>query len=207
MVVALWGLFGLFVLHVLFGINVPAEIPTGQFLVSSSGRVLDVGAGSGRAAVGLLQARPRITVTALDIYSGYFGIDDNTPERLMRNARIGGVADRVEVKVGDARSMPLTDASYDGVISTYAIDHIGPTASRWQSGRWPEYSAEWRVPARDRERGLVGASAGAVSTRARAPSGPDPARWRALLENSGLRVVEQGTRPATLYFVSRKPGP
>ena len=30
------------------------------------------------------------------------------------------------------------------------------------------------------------------------------ARWRGRLEDSGFEVTEQGTRPATLYFVSRK---
>jgi len=32
----------------------------------------------------------------------------------------------------------------------------------------------------------------------------DPARWRTLLEQGGFVVEEQGTRPATLYFLSRK---
>ena len=45
----------------------PLELPTEQFLSSGAGRVVDIGAGSGRAAVGLLLARPRVTVTAVDI--------------------------------------------------------------------------------------------------------------------------------------------
>ena len=108
----------------LFRINLPSPPPTEQFLSSGAGRVVDVGAGSGRAAVGLLLARPRVTVTAVDIYKGYYGIDDNTPERLMANARIAGVADRAEAKVGDARDLPLESATYDGVISVAAIDHL-----------------------------------------------------------------------------------
>src|SRR5690349_21005115 len=48
----------------------PAEIPSEAFMTPGSGRVLDVGSGSGRLAIGLLQSRPGIRVTALDIYSG-----------------------------------------------------------------------------------------------------------------------------------------
>ena len=51
--------------------------------------------------------RPQARVTALDAYRGYFGIDDNTPERLMRNARAAGVADRVHVQVADMRRLPF----------------------------------------------------------------------------------------------------
>ncbi len=105
---AVWSLVSLVTIHA-FGINTPQRLPTDRFLVSGSGRVVDVGAGSGRAAVGLLLARPRVTVTGVDIYSGYYGIDDNTPERFMVNARIAGVADRAEAIVGDARELPLAD--------------------------------------------------------------------------------------------------
>jgi SAM-dependent methyltransferase len=61
----------------------------------------------------------------VDIYSGYFGIGDNTPARFRANARIAGVADRVdEVKVGDMRKLPFGDAAFDAAVSTYAVDHI-----------------------------------------------------------------------------------
>ena len=108
---AAWGIVGLATIHT-FGINLPHRPPTDRFLASGSGRVVDVGAGSGRAAVGLLLARPRVTVTGVDIYRGYYGIDDNTPERFMVNARIAGVADRAEAIVGDARELPLATGEY-----------------------------------------------------------------------------------------------
>ena len=33
---------------------------------------------------------------------------------------------------------------------------------------------------------------------------PDRARWRSLLEQAGLAVVEEGMKPATLYFLAQK---
>jgi hypothetical protein len=29
-------------------------------------------------------------------------------------------------------------------------------------------------------------------------------RWRTMIEHAGFDIVEQGTRPATLYFLARK---
>ena len=81
--IALWAIAGLLMTHFLFRLGFPQQLPTDQFLTSGTGRVVDIGAGSGRAAIGLLLAKPRVTVTAVDIYRGYYGIDDNTPERFI----------------------------------------------------------------------------------------------------------------------------
>ena len=83
---ALWAAGAVVVLNVM--LNSPMPLPTERFLRAGAGRVLDVGAGSGRAAVGVLIARPHVTATGVDIYSGYWGIDGNTPERFIANARI-----------------------------------------------------------------------------------------------------------------------
>ena len=115
-VIIVWSAAALFVTNVVWGINKPMTLPTERFLQSGSGRVLDVGAGSGRAAVGVLLARPHATVTALDLYSGYYGIDDNTPAHFMKNTQIAGAANRAEARVGDVRDMPFADGSFDAVV-------------------------------------------------------------------------------------------
>ena len=102
-IVALWSVAGFLAAHLLFRLNAPVEPPTSRFLASGSGRVLDAGAGSGRAGVGVLLARPKTTVVGLDIYSGYWGIDDNTPERFLRNARIAGAASRHQARGHEER--------------------------------------------------------------------------------------------------------
>ncbi len=199
---AAWAMVSLVTIHA-FGINMPQPLPTEQFLASGSGRVVDVGAGSGRAAVGLLLARPRVLVTAVDIYSGYYGIDDNTPERFMRNARIAGVAHRAEALVGDARELPLGTGEYDGVISSYAIDHIGrdgiPKALS-EAGRVLKPGGEFLLM-------IVNVDWWALLTSPHAMAhhpGANPVRWRTMLETAGFEVVEQGTKPMTMYFLSRK---
>jgi SAM-dependent methyltransferase len=204
-VVAAWSLAGLALLHLAMGINRPLALPSEAFLASARGHVLDVGAGSGRATLGVLQARPGTRVTALDIYSGYFGIDDNTPERLLANARAAGVADRVDARVGDMRDMPFADATFDAAISSYAVDHVprrDVPKALGEVARVLRPGGEFLLL-------IVNADAWAMLI---SPHGlghhfrPDPARWTAMLEASGFAVLEQGRKPATLYFLGRKGG-
>ena len=200
--VSVWALAGLLMTQ-WFGINMPMELPTEQFLSSGSGRVLDAGAGSGRAAVGVLLARPHATVTGLDIYQGYWGIDDNTPERFMTNARIAGVANRAEARTGDMRAMPFGDGEFDAVISSYAIDHLrhdGIVKALSEVARVLKPRGEFLLMIVNADWLTRLASPHALGHHPR----QDPARWRSVIEAAGFEMVEQGTRPATFYFLARK---
>lgn len=201
---ALWAAAGLVITHLVIRINLPQPLATERFLASGSGRVVDIGAGSGRATLGLLLARPNVTVTAVDIYEGYYGIDDNTPQRLMENARIAGVAGRVEATVGDARRLPLASETYDGAISVAAIDHL-PRAdiplALTEAVRVIKPGGDFLLTIVN-----VDAWARLASPHALAHHRPpDRARWRAQLEDAGFQVVEEGTLPGALFFLSRKP--
>jgi SAM-dependent methyltransferase len=201
-VLAFWSLAGLFVTNVTFGINRPMKLPTERFLASGSGRVLDAGAGSGRAAMGVLLARPEATVVGLDIYEGYWGIDDNTPERFMANARIAGVADRASARVGDVREMPFADGEFDAVISSYAIDHLngdGVVKALSEAARVLEPGGQFLLMIVNPDR-LTRLFSPVIAHHPR----QDPARWQALLAQGGFIVEEAGTASATLYFLARK---
>ncbi len=201
-VVTVWSLVSLLFLQML---RTPASLPSERFLASGRGRVLDVGAGSGRLAIGVLQARPDVRVTALDIYSGYFGINDNTPERLMANARAAGVAERIDWKVGDMRQMPIADAEYDAVVSSYAMDHVGSEGADLavrEAARVLKPGGEFLLMLVHTDWWIRFASL--LPHHSMEHPVLNAARWRRRLEDSGFEVTEQGTRPATLYFVSRK---
>jgi SAM-dependent methyltransferase len=201
-VVAIWGAAGVVTLNAL--LNRPMVLPTERLLASGSGRVLDVGAGSGRAAIGVLLARQKTTAVGVDLYSGYWGIDENTPDRFMRNARIAGVAERAEARVGDMRKLPFGDGEFDAVVSSYAIDHlrraerpnaIGEVARVLKPGG--EFllmviQVDWKT-------WLVS------PLLAHHPS-QTPEPWRALLRESGFSLEEEGTQFTTLYFLAKKQG-
>ena len=200
--VSLWTCVGLVLVNITWGINKPMELPASRFLQAGGGRILDAGAGSGRAAIGVLLARPTATVTGLDIYTGYWGIDDNTPERFMRNARIAGVADRAETRTGDMRDMPFADGEFDAVVSSYAIDHLRQNdlvKGLSEVARVLKPRGEFLVLIVNPD-WLVWVFAPPIAHHSR----PDPAKWRSLLEDVGLAVVEEGASPATLYFLAQK---
>jgi SAM-dependent methyltransferase len=206
-VIGIWAIVGLILTHTMMGgLNAPQRVPTDQFMASGRGRVLDVGAGSGRALIGLLLARPQATGTALDIYTGFFGISDNTPERMMRNARIAGVANRSHTVTADATRMPLPDASYDAAISSYAIDHMG------REGAPKAIQEVARVLKPDGEFLLeivnpdiwVKVMMPIPHFGLNAHYKPDPNRWRAMLKAASFELIDEGAGPATLYWLARK---
>ena len=206
-ILSAWALVGALIVHHVARFNRPMLLPTEAFLRAGEGRVLDVGAGSGRSTLMVLQSRARASVTALDIYSGYFGIADNTAERLLANARVAGVQERVTVRVGDMRDMPLEDAAFEAAVSAYAIDHLRPDDTKRALGEvarvlrpggdfllmvlnvdgWVRVAMPWMIHGH----GYFGTA-------------QDADRWRARLEDAGFGVVEQGTRPFALYFLARK---
>jgi SAM-dependent methyltransferase len=200
--VAMWAAAAVVFLNAM--LNRPMSLPTERFLTSASGRVLDVGAGSGRAAIGVLLARPHANATGVDIYSGYWGIDENTPDRFMRNARIAGVADRAAARVGDMRELPFADGEFDAVVSSYAIDHL-------RRAERPKAIAEVaRVLKPGGEFLLmiiqVDWKTWLVSPLLAHHPSQNPEPWRALLQENGFRLEDEGTEFTTLYFLARKHG-
>ena len=208
LVLATWGLSGAAIVHGPLRFSRPLELPTNAFLDSGSGRVLDAGAGSGRSALMVLQSRPRATVVALDRFEGYYGIVDNTPDRLRANARAAGVEARLEAAVGDMRKMPFEEAVFDAAVSAYAIDHLGREDVE-------RTLAEVARVLRPNGQFLLMVINQDAWVRVALPflyghgyfggrSVPD--RWHAQLTAAGLSVVEAGTRPATLFFLAEKGG-
>lgn len=213
--VALWAFAAFLVVRTELNMNGRMTMPTENFLASGSGRVLDMGAGSGRSSLMVLEARPNVTVVALDSFGSeyvrHFGGDgkaDNTlnagRERLLSNFRAAGVEQRATIQPGDMRQMPFEPASFDAVVSTYAIDHLRSDGTRQALGE------AFRVLKPGGQFLLAVLTKDAYVNFAWGPvflhSGlRGPARWVQLLRDAGFEIVEQGKRPATLYFLARRP--
>jgi SAM-dependent methyltransferase len=85
--------------------------------------VLDLGCGRGLLLIGAARRLTTGRATGLDLWQSE-DLTGNKPEATLENARREGVADRVEVRTGDMRKMPFSDASFDVVVSNVAIHNI-----------------------------------------------------------------------------------
>jgi SAM-dependent methyltransferase len=87
-------------------------------------RVLDVGCGRGLLLIG---AARRIgdgnKAIGIDLWRTR-DQSGNDPEVTKRNAVAEGVGERIELHTGDMTQMPFADASFDAIVSTYAIHNV-----------------------------------------------------------------------------------
>jgi arsenite methyltransferase len=91
--------------------------------------VLDLGCG--RGAVLLMAARlvPRGRAIGVDLWRSAEQ-SGNRSEATRSNAELEGVADRVELRTGDMRALPVADATADLVLSSLAIHNIAGARGR-----------------------------------------------------------------------------
>jgi arsenite methyltransferase len=97
-------------------------------------QVLDVGCGHGLMLLGAAKRLKTGRAVGVDIWQKEDQAG-NDPEAARENARREGVADRAEVRDGDARELPFADGSFDVVLSNWAIHNIYNAAGREQAVR------------------------------------------------------------------------
>ena len=97
-------------------------------------RVLDVGCGHGLMLITAAKHLPTGKATGLDLWQTEDQAGNN-PEATLANARLEGVADRIELKTGDARQLPFPESAFDAVTSSWALHNIYDQAGREKAMR------------------------------------------------------------------------
>ena len=189
-------------------LNTPMELPTSNFLKSGTpAKVLDMGAGTGRSTIMVLDNRPKTTVVALDLfteqYEMHFG-KLNGQEKLLANLKAAGVDERATIQQGDMRKLPFPDATFDGIVSSYAIDHLardGVKVALHEASRVLKPGGEFlmAVIAKD---GWLTYTFGPLLVHAGTRTS---SYWPEAFKESGFEMIEQGHRPATAFYLVRKP--
>jgi ubiquinone/menaquinone biosynthesis C-methylase UbiE len=93
--------------------------------------VLDAGCGRGLLLVGAARRLTTGKAIGLDRWTPG-ALTGNRPEAALDNARLEGVADRVDMKEGDVRQLPFADASMDVVVSNFVVHEVNSLAEREQ---------------------------------------------------------------------------
>jgi SAM-dependent methyltransferase len=204
---ALWSAGAFLVERFVIDVNGRPSLPTESFLRSGAGRVLDLGAGTGRSSIMVLEARPQTTLVALDLFAEsfdqHFGRGESPQQRLLANLKAAGVDRRATIETADMRKLPFEPAAFDAIVSAYAIDHLnrkGIEQSLAEAARVIKPNGEFLLM-------LI-----ANEPWAKLTFGPLLAHggtrgadwWKARVQEAGFQVVEDGTRPLTLYLLARR---
>jgi SAM-dependent methyltransferase len=131
-------------------------------------------------------------------------INEDSLKRLTANLRAAGVEPRASIVTADMRKLPFEDASFDGIVSAYAVDHLG------RDGVKQTLAEAARVLKPGGEFLLV-----IVNGRdpwLRFAFGPLLAHggfrgaswWEDRMRESGLQVEETGTSPGSFYMVVKR---
>jgi SAM-dependent methyltransferase len=184
-----------------------ASLPTQSFLRSGAGRVLDMGAGTGRSSIMVLESRPQATLVALDLFADsfeqHFGHSESPQGRLLANLKAAGVEQRATIQTGDMRELPFEPATFDAVVSAYAIDHLnrqGINQALAEAARVVKPGGDFLLILIAKEPWAQFAFGPLLMH-----GGPrGPAWWTTRVQEAGFQVLEEGTRPATLYLLARR---
>ena len=202
---AAWAAAALAVVRSL-SVNHAPTLYTQSFLPAGMGRVLDLGAGTGRSSIMVLTARPQATLVALDLFGGsfegHFGAHGSPQDWLMNNLKAAGVEKRATIVTADMRKLPFEAASFEAIVSAYAVDHVGREGARLalaEANRVLKPGGDFL---------LVLISNDAWTKFAFGPmlshGGTRGAQWwKERASEAGFKTVEEGTSPATLYLLLR----
>jgi SAM-dependent methyltransferase len=203
-VITLWGVAAHLTARYLVNFNGLFELPTQNWFARGEGTVIDLGAGTGRSSIVVLQARPKARLVALDEFGHSFEEHfANTPSgRILENLKIAGLSERAMLQPGDMRALPFPDQSFDAAISAWAIDHLRTDDVRKglrEAKRVLKPGGDLLIMALYKD-GYMRMVFGPFLMHS---SFRGITRWQELLREAGFEPLENGRMPMSLYFLAR----
>ena len=203
----LWSSTAFLAARFVLNVNGEAALPTQTFLGSGVGRVLDIGAGTGRSSIMVLKARPQATLVALDLFGEsfdqHFGPSQSPQQRLLANLEAAGVAHRAAIVTADMRKLPFEPATFDAIVSAYVFEHLnreGVQQSLAEAARVVKPGGDFLLMLVAKEPWLQYTFGPMLMHQGL--HGAD--WWTPRLQEAGFQVLEEGTRPVTLYLLARR---
>lgn len=98
-------------------------LPWVNLFKDGSTRILDAGCGAGRSTVALSKIYSG-KITAFDLFNSDY-IDGGGNTILEKNLKLVGITEQVEIVQGDITNTGFQEGTFDAVVSSYMIDHLG----------------------------------------------------------------------------------
>ena len=202
--IAVWAGAASIVVARKLDLNGVPPLPTQNFLRADAGRVVDLGAGTGRSSIMVLAARPHVTLVASDLFGEsfqqHFGPAGRPQDRLLANLQAAGVDARASIATADMRKLPFETASFDAAVSVYAMDHLG------REGATQALAEAHRVIKPGGQLLLILINDDHWTRFAFGPllahgGTYGAAWWGDHAADAGFHVDETGTSPATMFFL------
>lgn len=211
----IWGVAGFVAMNFVMRIDGRGELPTATFLAGGSGSVVDLGAGTGRSTLMVLEGRGGSAVTAVDSFAGsyaqHFGNRASAQElesaghrKLRQNLEAAGVAGRARIVTADIRQLPFPADSFDAAISCYVIDHLRSRdipVALGEARRVLKPGGDFLMMVAQKDNWMRLAF-GPFTLHSRFPN---PSTWIGLFTEAGFEVREHGQVPMTFYLLARRP--
>jgi ubiquinone/menaquinone biosynthesis C-methylase UbiE len=206
--ITVWAGISFVIVRFALNVNGKGSLPTQSFLQSGEGRVLDIGAGTGRSTIMVLEARPKANVVALDLFGDsfqqHFGHSETPQQLLLSNLKAAHVDQRATISAADMRQIPFPDASFDAAISCYAIDHLnrdGIPKALSEAARVIKPGGDFLFMVIAKEPWIQFAFGPLL---AHGPATRDKSWWSTRITDAGFEIREADTRPAMLYILSQR---
>jgi ubiquinone/menaquinone biosynthesis C-methylase UbiE len=98
-------------------------LPWVNLFKEGSSRILDAGCGAGRTTVALSKIYSG-KITAFDLFNSDY-IDGGGNTLLEKNLKLAGISGQVEIVQGDITNTSFKEGTFDAVVSSFMIDHLG----------------------------------------------------------------------------------
>ena len=166
-----------------------------------SSRILDAGCGAGRSTIALGRIYPG-KITAFDLFdSDYIEGGGNT--LLEKNLQRAGIAGRVEIVRGDITRTNYGAGSFDAVISSYMIDHLGDQ----KLNAFIEINRILKPGGRMLMIVLTPTLSAFAILNVMSFMLTSKRQWRSLFTQAGFKLVEDGEINGGSYFlIEKQPG-
>lgn len=101
----------------------------GYLSIRGSDTVLDVGCGRGLMLNGVAAKLTTGKAYGIDLWKGQ-DQSGNCKEAVLKNAKLEGTADKIDVQSADMRKLPFPDETFSVIVSSLAIHNVKPEEER-----------------------------------------------------------------------------